>query len=90
MSNLLAIHPRVRACGMTFLARAVGALFVGGIMSAAASTEARTGDRQVEHLIDQFQQVGEEGVGFHATAWTEGFICVNSEPQFVGAISGAP
>lgn len=47
------------------------------------------GDAEVVRLIDSLTAVGEEGVGFHSTAWAEGFIAIDDEPRFAGGIIGS-
>jgi hypothetical protein len=43
----------------------------------------------VAKLIDQLTDVGEAGIGFHPTAWADGFIGVDVEPAFHGGIIGS-
>jgi hypothetical protein len=44
---------------------------------------------KVSELIDKLQEESDQGVGFHATAWTSGFMAVDQEPQFGGGIIGS-
>jgi len=42
----------------------------------------------VERLIDQFQNISQEGVGFNSMATAGGFVAVESVPRFEGGILG--
>jgi len=44
---------------------------------------------KVKELIDKLQEVSEEGIGLHSTAWASGFLAVDEEPQFQGGILGS-
>jgi hypothetical protein len=46
----------------------------------------RADEPGVAKLIDQLAEVGEAGIGFHPTAWADGFIAVDQEPGFQGGI----
>ena len=55
----------------------------------AFAAHARAGDAETVRLIDRLAEVGEEGIGFHTTAWAVGFIAVDEEPKFAGGIIGS-
>lgn len=70
----------------TFLRAASSLILVGSLATAGAN---RAGDPEVNRLIDRLTQVGEEGLGYQATAWGAGFIPVEMEPEFRGGILGS-
>ncbi|MCB0360669.1 MAG: hypothetical protein KDD44_13570, partial [Bdellovibrionales bacterium] len=43
----------------------------------------------IGELIDQLVEVSEQGIGYHATAWTSGFMGGNEEPEFGGGVLGS-
>jgi hypothetical protein len=44
----------------------------------------------VAELIDRLTTVSEEGIGFHSTAWSSGFIALDDEePEFGGGVLGS-
>jgi hypothetical protein len=49
----------------------------------------RLGDYSVKELIDGLQDEGAEGLGTHSTAWADGFIAIDAEPQFRGGMLGS-
>jgi hypothetical protein len=42
-----------------------------------------------EELIERLQDVAAQGLGTHATAWADGFLASDEEPQFRGGILGS-
>jgi hypothetical protein len=62
---------------------------VGTARPPASARQRQGPDSKVADLIDQLQEVSEEGVGSHATAWTGGFVAVDDECEFQGGIIGA-
>ena len=53
------------------------------------SPKVNLADATVSELIDHLTEVSAEGVGFHATAWSSGFIAIEHEPDFQGGVLGS-
>ena len=49
----------------------------------------RVADYTVEELIDGLQDVESQGLGTHSTAWADGFLASDEEPQFRGGVLGS-
>ncbi len=59
------------------------------VASLIAAALTRAEEPGIARLIDQLAEVSEAGIGFHPTAWANGFIAVDEEPGFQGGIIGS-